>query len=138
MFRQKRRRNSLRNSHQRCFIKKHVLKNFTKSTENHLCHRLFFLKVHYCRFENLSICLICWCKNSILKILAFLNFSHTWRTHISKSKSCFNMKSSTYYFHMKKKSTFTWDPKWTQTALKCSSVYMAICMEISLRQLSKQ
>ena len=42
------------------------------------------------------------------------------------------------------KSTFTWDPKWTQTslksqnALKCLSVYMAIYMEISKRQLSKQ
>ena len=42
------------------------------------------------------------------------------------------------------RSLFTWDPKWTQTglksqtALKCRSVYMAIYMEISLRQLSKQ
>ena len=42
------------------------------------------------------------------------------------------------------KSTFTWYPKWTQTglksqtALKCRSVYMAIYMEISLQQLSKQ
>ena len=42
------------------------------------------------------------------------------------------------------KSTFTWDPKWTQTglksqtALKWRSVYMAIYMEISLQQLSKQ
>ena len=25
------------------------------------------------------------------------------RAHISKSKRCFNMKSSTYYFHMKRK-----------------------------------
>ena len=25
------------------------------------------------------------------------------RVHISKSKRCFNVKSSTYYFHMKKK-----------------------------------
>ena len=37
-----------------------------------------------------------------------------------------------------------WNPKWTQTGLKsqttlkCRSVYMAIYMEISLRQLSKQ
>ena len=36
------------------------------------------------------------------------------------------------------KNTFIWDPKWTQTALKYRSVYMAIYMEISLRQLSKQ
>ena len=42
------------------------------------------------------------------------------------------------------KSTFTWDPKWTQTglksqtALKYRSVYMAIYMEIWLQQLSKQ
>ena len=36
------------------------------------------------------------------------------------------------------KSTFTWDPKWTQTALKSRSVYMAIYIEISLWHLSKQ
>ena len=42
------------------------------------------------------------------------------------------------------KSTFTWDPKWTQnglksqTALKCRSIYMAIYIEISLGHLSKQ
>ena len=42
------------------------------------------------------------------------------------------------------KSTFTWDPKWTQTglksqtALKCRSIYMAIYIEISLGYLSKQ
>ena len=41
-------------------------------------------------------------------------------------------------------STFTWDPKWTQTALKsqttlkCCSAYVAIYLEISLQQLSKQ
>ena len=29
--------------------------------------------------------------------------SHISRVHISKSKSCFNVKSSTYYFHMKGK-----------------------------------
>ena len=44
----------------------------------------------------------------------------------------------------KNKSTFTWDPKRTQTglksqtALKCRFVYMAIYMEISQQQLSKQ
>ena len=37
-------------------------------------------------------------------------------------------------------STFTWDPKWTQTGLRSKtalkySVYMAIYMEISLQQL---
>ena len=42
------------------------------------------------------------------------------------------------------KSTFTWDPKWTQTglktqtALKACSVYMAIYIKISLHHLSKQ
>ena len=36
------------------------------------------------------------------------------------------------------KSTFTWYKKWTQTALKCRSVYIAFYMEISLRKLSKQ
>ena len=31
------------------------------------------------------------------------NFSHISRAHISKCKRCFNVKSSTYYFHMKAK-----------------------------------
>ena len=31
------------------------------------------------------------------------NFSHISRSHISKSKRCFNVKSSTYYFHLKTK-----------------------------------
>ena len=30
--------------------------------------------------------------------------SHTLRAHISKSKRCFNMKSSTHYFHLKTKA----------------------------------
>ena len=28
------------------------------------------------------------------------NFSHVSSAHISKSKMCFNVKSSTYYFHI--------------------------------------
>ena len=31
------------------------------------------------------------------------NFSRISRAHITESKSCFNVKSSTYYFHMKMK-----------------------------------
>ena len=31
------------------------------------------------------------------------NFSHISRVHISQSKRCFNVKSLTYYFHMKTK-----------------------------------
>ena len=31
------------------------------------------------------------------------NFSHVSSAHISKSKMCFNVKSSTYYFHIKMK-----------------------------------
>ena len=31
------------------------------------------------------------------------NFSHKSRAHISKSKRRFNLKSPTYYFHMKTK-----------------------------------
>ena len=31
------------------------------------------------------------------------NFSHISRAYISKSKRCFNVKSSTYYLHMKTK-----------------------------------
>ena len=33
----------------------------------------------------------------------FANFSHILHAHISKSKSCVNMKSSTNYFHIKTK-----------------------------------
>ena len=50
-------------------------------------------KVHWCRFENLSICLCSYKKN----------FSYISRTHISESKRCINVKCSTYYFHMKTK-----------------------------------
>ena len=34
-----------RSSHQRCFVKKGVLRNFAKFTGKHLCHRLFFNNV---------------------------------------------------------------------------------------------
>ena len=33
--------------------------------------------------------------------LSVSNFSHISRLHISKSKRCFNVKSSVYYFHMR-------------------------------------
>ena len=36
---------SYRSSHQRCSVKKGVLKNFAKFTRKHLCQRLFFNKV---------------------------------------------------------------------------------------------
>ena len=87
------------------------------------------LKVHYCRFENLPTCL-CSYKNNTLKIsyknnilryfpMKFVNFLKSrlifnicycfWMfinklftyAHISESKRCFNMKSSTYCFNMK-------------------------------------
>ena len=35
-----------------------------------------------------------------LKFVIFSNFLHILRAHISKSKRCFNMKSSANYFHM--------------------------------------
>ena len=35
----------LRSSHQRCFVKKGVLRNVTKFTGKHLCQSLFFNKV---------------------------------------------------------------------------------------------
>ena len=65
-----------------------------------------------------------------------LNLLHIFRTAFLRTPldNCF------CFF----KSTFTWDPKWTQTglksqtALKSRSVYMAIYIEISLRHLSKQ
>ena len=34
-----------RSSHQKCSMKKGVLRNFAKFTEKHLCHSLFFNKV---------------------------------------------------------------------------------------------
>ena len=45
-----------RGSHQRCSVKKSVLRNFTKFTGKHLCQRLFFNKVAGLRLnlENLT------------------------------------------------------------------------------------
>ena len=37
--------NQYRGSHRRCFMKKSVLRNFTKFTGKHLCQSLFFNKV---------------------------------------------------------------------------------------------
>ena len=37
------------------------------------------------------------------QILLFLNSSHSSHVYISKSKMCFNVRSSSYYFHMKAK-----------------------------------
>ena len=39
-----------RSSHQRCSMKKGVLRNFTKFTGKHLCQTLFFSKVAGCNF----------------------------------------------------------------------------------------
>ena len=41
-------RNHFRNSHQRCSMKKRVLRNFAKFTEKHQCQSLFFNKVAAC------------------------------------------------------------------------------------------
>ena len=35
----------------------------------------------------------------------FINFSHITYAHITKGKRSFNVKSSTYYFHMKMKKS---------------------------------
>ena len=37
-----------RSSHQRCSVKKGVLKNFEKFTEKHLCQSLFLIQLHRC------------------------------------------------------------------------------------------
>ena len=37
---------------------------------------------------------------NFLKSRLIFNFSHISRAHISKTKRCFNVKSSQYYFHM--------------------------------------
>ena len=42
-----------RSSHQRCFVKKGVLRNFAKFTGKHLCHRLFFNNVADLRHATL-------------------------------------------------------------------------------------
>ena len=39
-------KNSFRSSHQRCSVKKGVLRNFEKSTGKHLCQSLFLVKLH--------------------------------------------------------------------------------------------
>ena len=36
---------TIRSSHQRCSVRKGILRNFAKFTGKHLCHSLFFNKV---------------------------------------------------------------------------------------------
>ena len=73
----------------------------------------------------------------LIAVGSLLNLTPLGFSHIKKSRLCSLAKFTC-------KSTFTWYPKLTQTglksqtALKCRSIYMAIYMEISLRQLSKQ
>ena len=43
-----------RSSHQRCSVKKGVLRNFEKFTEKHLCQSLFLIKLHRCLPVNYS------------------------------------------------------------------------------------
>ena len=86
------------------------------------------LNVHWWRFENLFICLcslkvsvswfykfsnylpvkfVSFLKNRLIFILfhcfsMFVNFFlHIWRAYISERKRCFNVTSSTVYFHVK-------------------------------------
>ena len=98
------------------------------------------------------------CKNCLSMILLTCikqHLSNIWRPIYGKVKQQWGLVGKKGLF-MKKtciltspfssstESTFTWDPKWTQTGLKsqttlkCRSAYMAIYMEISLQQLSKQ
>ena len=70
-----------RSSHQRCSVKKGVLKNFAKFTEKHLCQSLYFNKVaEACNFikkETLAQVLSCeFCE--IFKNTFFTE--HLWAT----------------------------------------------------------
>ena len=78
----------LRSSHQRCSMKKDVLRNFTKFTGKHLCQSLFFNKVagllqtlaqvFSCKFCEIS-------KNTFFTeyiwMTASKNFRFIWRCH---------------------------------------------------------
>ena len=71
------------------------------------------LKIHWCKFEDswefsnyFPVKFVNFLKSRIILNLfycfwMFVNtFPHVSRAHISKSKRCFNVKSSAYYFHM--------------------------------------
>ena len=82
----------LRNSHQRCFIKKDILRNFTKFTEKHLCQSLFFNKVadlrplacNFIKKETLAQVLSCeFCEISKNNFFA----EHLWTTASIESDS---------------------------------------------------
>ena len=65
-----------RNSHQRCSMKKGVLRNFVKFTGKHLCQSLFFNKVAGLRFP------------SKVSLSSFYSFSsNSWGTQIEKTYS---------------------------------------------------
>ena len=71
------------------------------------------LKISHSQSEKFSSYLLVKFVNSLKSRLIFnifccfwvfvTNSSHISRVHISKIKSCFNLKFSTYYFHMKTK-----------------------------------
>ena len=69
--------NTLRNSHRRCFVRKGVLRNFTKFTGKHLCQSPFLNKVarfcwdFYLLFPRSNLAKITVWKNEVKVLLKF-------------------------------------------------------------------
>ena len=76
-----------RSSHQRCSVKKGVLRNFAKFTGKHLCQRLFFNKV---AGDSSSKHPITWC------FIAFVVAPEIERTETTAFILWFNLQPSTF------------------------------------------
>ena len=68
------------NGHQRCSVKKCVLRNFAEFTEKHLCQSLFFNKVSGLRTATLL-------KKRLWHRCFPVNFAKFLRTHFSQNTS---------------------------------------------------
>ena len=78
------------NSHQRCFVKKGVLRNFAKFTGKHLCQSFFFNKVAGLGSEKESLAQVFSYK--VYKIPKNTFFTEHLRTTASRNKSFFSEK----------------------------------------------
>ena len=97
---------TIRSSHQRCSVRKGILRNFAKFTGKHLCHSLFFNKVVGLRpfqffLQNTSgDCF--WIKSNALTMQGLLKVDHSeniWRRFASlsiSSNKCHKLPSCVY------------------------------------------
>ena len=68
-----------KSSHQRCSVRKHVLRNFTKFTGKRLCQSLFFNKVAGLRSATLLKKRL-WHRRFLVNFVKFLRTPFSWNT----------------------------------------------------------